>query len=299
MKRFAVGVALRSKIAGAHSLPGLPNKRLHLTARVWWCAACSSGGSSASLWHRGFASAAGRCMVAARRAAGEPQAVRQQSRKFSWGRKSRCVWLAVFTRAALCSSVSSAWRDLPRGRRLLHGAAAPSVEHLRRRRPKRVAARGAPLWLYSVRRLEQLRRGPCLQAAPPEPEVASLDRRSCRPSRVCFGAALGSPPARIVRCWGAWLPSSLALRSVSGVALRLGPPAPASPVSGFACRRLRHQRRSHSRASGRRRSVLYASAPPELSATGRVALVARFGRTDPHSHVSLSNNRLQLTGRVL
>jgi hypothetical protein len=26
-----------------------PQQRLHLTARVWWCAACSSGGSSASL----------------------------------------------------------------------------------------------------------------------------------------------------------------------------------------------------------------------------------------------------------
>ena len=217
----------------------------------------------ASCWQCGFASGRRRCMVGARRPAAEPRAVRQQSRKLSWGRESRCVWPAVFTRAALRSSVSSAWRDLPRGRRLLHRAAAPSVEHLRRRRPKRVAVRGAPLWLHSVRRLEQLRRGSCPQSAPPEPEVTALVRIACRPSRVCFGAALGSRHVRIVRagergCLQAW-------RFGRSSALRCG-------------------------SVRRRRSWVQRV---------RVASVARFGRTDPHSHVSLSNNRLQLTVRVL
>jgi hypothetical protein len=178
-------------------------------------------------------------MVAARRPAAEPRVVRQQSRKFSWGRKSRCVWLAVFTRAALRSSVSSASRDLPRCRRLLHGAAAPSVGHLRRRRPKRVAARGAPLWLYSVCRLERTHRGFCLQAAPPEPDVASLVRIACRPSRVCSGAALGSRPVRIVRagergCLQAWRfgrPSALRCGSVR---VRRRRPALGSRAAGFA-----------------------------------------------------------------
>jgi hypothetical protein len=64
-----------------------PNKRLHLTARGLYCASCSAGGVGASREERGFEAAAGRCMVGARRAAGEPPAVRQ----LGWCRMLRRV----------------------------------------------------------------------------------------------------------------------------------------------------------------------------------------------------------------
>jgi len=44
MKRFTLGVALRSKVARSHSLPGLPNKRLQLTGRGLWRAGLHAGG---------------------------------------------------------------------------------------------------------------------------------------------------------------------------------------------------------------------------------------------------------------
>jgi hypothetical protein len=171
----------------------------------------------------------------------------------------------VFARSALRSSVSSAWRDLPRRRRLLHGAAALQVGHLRRRRPKRVAARVAPLWLYSVRRLERTHRGSCLQAAPPEPEVASLDRRSCRPSRACFGAALGPRLARIVRtgergCLQAWRFGRSSASRCRSVRHRRRRPASGARAAGFAIKTVltrEHPAGGRRRyARGRRRSWL-------------------------------------------
>jgi hypothetical protein len=68
MKRFAVGVALRSKVAGSHSLPGLPNKRLQLTGRGLWRANLRAGGrlrfAPASRLRVGPPSVYGRCTAA-------------------------------------------------------------------------------------------------------------------------------------------------------------------------------------------------------------------------------------------